>query len=340
MLGGGKTFVKSVSYISFCILFFFSFCNNFVNASIKSKKTSSVKKIDSDKFPECPVSMILNRVVDKSLGGTVFYMAKNKRCLLPNNVSVRKWNETNIQFYPNSLKVLPLWIPETSAFYLVCNSEYVEKTINKVKTCVNISQICPLGEVVEKSGGDYLHPFTNDICFEPENAMIRNVRGDENTRSLYVADKDAFLFECPPNYYSVENIKNSFLRIECEACPLGLKSPAGSTSKNDCVRSDVCLGSKVLVSLENGNTECRVCDVNGAVYNMVTKSCDVKDGYECKENGTLCVKKNDGNDSVDGIKDIITIAFSVICGLFMGSGKKFLSKLSTIFSFLSDMKDK
>ena len=338
-MGGGKNSVKTKIYISFCILFFF-FGNNFVNASIKSKKVSSVKKTDIEKISECPVGMVLKRAVDKSLGGTVFYMGKDKRCSVSNNVSVRKWNKANVQFYPNSLKILPLWIPEASAFYLVCNTNYVEKTVNKVKTCMNIAQICPLGEIVEKSGSDYLHPFTNEVCYEPENAMIRNVRGDENTRSLYVADKDAFLFECPPNYYSVEYDVNSFFRVECVACPAGYQSPKGSKSKEDCVRSGACLGNKVSVLLENGNSECRLCDANGAVYNSVMKTCDAKDGYVCRENGTLCVKKDNGDGSVGGIKDIITIAFSVVCGLFMGSGKKFFSKLSTIFGFLSDMRDK
>ncbi|MGN0929391.1 MAG: hypothetical protein ACI4N3_01990 [Alphaproteobacteria bacterium] len=316
--------------------------SGFVNASIKNnyiKKSNSVvenkslKKEKNVKLPQCPVGIVLNRFLDKNLGKVVFYMRNKVRCDLPDNVGVRKWNKSNVPFYPLSLKVLPSWIPEAQAFYLVCSSGYVEKTVNNLKTCVNVSEVCPLNEIIEKSGNDYIHPFTNEVCVEPENAMIRNVWGTENTRSSTLADRNAYLFECPPNYYSAVYDIHSSLRISCEECPDGMVSPRGAKSQSECVRS--CLSGEVRVLLSDGSVACKVCDADGAVYDADTKSCKAKDGYQCNADGTVCSQKN----ILDKFKDIIAIAVSVVVGLFMGSGKKLFSKLSTIFEFISNMKE-
>lgn len=301
--------------------------------SVVVKKSSKEDNNVDNKLPQCPVGVILNRFLDKNIGKVVFYMRNKVRCNLTENVSVRKWNKSNVPFYPQLLKVLPSWIPETQAFYLVCSSGYVEKTINNLKICVNVSEICPLNEIIEKSGNDYIHPFTNEVCVEPENAMIRNVWGTENTRSFTLADKNAYLFECPPNYYSAVYDMHYSLRINCEECPAGLVSQRGAKSQAECVRS--CLGDEVQVLLSDGSVACKVCDANGAVYNPSTKVCEAKEGYECNADGTSCHLKN----IFDKFKDIIAISLSIVVGLFMGSGKKLFSKLSTIFGFLSNMKD-
>ncbi len=182
----------------------------------------------------CPVGTILKRKLDNETGDYTYYSAKNTECSLPEGdvVSVMVWEKANKSNYPKTLQVKPSWVAESEASFLTCVSGYVERTVDKVKTCVSALEICPINEIVEKSGKVYISPYSQEECMAPDKAMVRNVKGEENLLST-VADDDAYIFECPANYYPVADSETS-LKVKCEMCPAGTSSAKGASSVNDC----------------------------------------------------------------------------------------------------------
>lgn len=196
--------------------------------TVDTTTTSSTKNV-------CPIGVMLKKVLGSN-GVATYYSAKNTVCALPeDNVSVvNQWVKADSSSYPVALQKHPSWMSDREAVYLTCTSGYVEKTVNKVKTCVMASGICPLGEIVEKSGDGFIHPLTRETCVIPENAVTSNVRGEENTLSYSVADDNAYKFECPSNYYSILTNTSPALRVGCVACPNGYSAPVGATSASEC----------------------------------------------------------------------------------------------------------
>ncbi|MDE6223874.1 MAG: hypothetical protein K2M23_00170 [Alphaproteobacteria bacterium] len=195
---------------------------------VDTTTTSSTKNV-------CPIGVMLKKVLGSN-GVATYYSAKNTVCALPeDNVSVvNQWVKADSSSYPVALQKHPSWMSDREAVYLTCTSGYVEKTVNKVKTCVMASGICPLGEIVEKSGDGFIHPLTRETCVIPENAVTSNVRGEENTLSYSVADDNAYKFECPSNYYSILTNTSPALRVGCVACPNEYSAPVGAMSASEC----------------------------------------------------------------------------------------------------------
>ncbi|MBD5405239.1 hypothetical protein HDR59_01680 [bacterium] len=201
--------------------------------------TTTSTTTSSAKTTVCPVATFLRKTYNEEKAEYIYYSSKTQECTLPEGdiAEVVTWEKAKKDTYDKSLQTRPSWISEAETAFLTCIPGYVEKTVNKVKTCIIASGICPINDIVEKSGTTYKNPNTQDVCLAPEKAVVRNVKGDENLLSYTLADEKAYKFECPANYYPVEDMATS-LKVKCEACPTGTSSTKGASSIADCVGKD------------------------------------------------------------------------------------------------------
>ena len=207
--------------------------------STKKAVTTTSTTTSSAKTTVCPVATFLRKTYNEEKAEYIYYSSKTQECTLPEGdiAEVVTWEKAKKDTYDKSLQTRPSWISEAETAFLTCIPGYVEKTVDKVKTCIIASGICPVNDIVEKSGTTYKNPNTQEECVAPEKAVVRNVKGDENLLSYTLADEKAYKFECPANYYPVEDMATS-LKVKCEACPTGTSSTKGSSSIADCVGKD------------------------------------------------------------------------------------------------------
>lgn len=213
----------------------------------------------------CPVEKVIARKYDDN-GEFIFY-DKKELCSEPENASIYKWSTDLKSSYPLN------GVSSADAYYYKCNSGYVMKTVDGVRSCVNVFQTCPLDVVVEKTDNGYVSSETGEVCELPTNSQARLVESGENTRGD-LDDESAYIIECKANKYSapIEGA-DSDLHLQCLSCPTDTYSSVGAKSVNECVKD--C--SKVEGMVLGKNGECVwSCNENAKVGE---DGCVCNDGY-------------------------------------------------------------
>ncbi len=213
----------------------------------------------------CPVEKVIARKYDDN-GEFIFY-DKKELCSEPENASIYKWSSDLKSSYPLN------GVGSSDAYYYKCNAGYIVKTVDGVRSCVNVFQTCPLDVVVEKNDDGYVSSETGEQCDLPSNSQVRLVESGENTRGD-LDDASAYIIECKANKYSapIEG-SESDLHLQCLSCPAETYSSVGAKSVNECVKD--C--SKVEGMVLGKDGECVwSCNENATTG---TNGCVCKDGY-------------------------------------------------------------
>ena len=257
-----------------------------------SNNLAATQNMPAPTGDNCPAMTILRKVTDEN-GNTVYYSAKNKTCIEPENAHDMSYSAATKSSLPLTMQVKPSWIETNYAYYFECDNGYLLKTVNKVKTCVPFTEICPLNTVVEKINDGFLHPNTQENCYSAEYStmidvsIINEIDANQVARYAYdIAKDDMRMFICPANYYAeqISSYTEKNLLVECKPCANGLYSPKGSTGANACKLP--CNAGQTSVFDGKGNYECKACNTQCSTYNSQTKSCETKNGWICSANGT------------------------------------------------------
>jgi hypothetical protein len=235
----------------------------------------------------------------------IYYRKKNETCNPQMNAKANQW----VKGAHSAGMPLPTFIKEDDeAVFFTCDEAYIAAKVDKIDTCLNTMNFCPLNVVLERtkaisdntqeekiapvvSGrrrgrGTRLAPeappvetkkaATLPTLKNPATDMICVAPSSAKLRMIASSPVSAIL-ECPAGYYS-NTIPTSGRpdHIQCVRCPDGKTSIKGSFDAASCYKN--CAGGEMVDPNDTTGNTCIACNANAA-FNGDSKQCVCNQGY-------------------------------------------------------------